>query len=320
MRAKRRSSCWAWNVAAFVVLASAALNSQTIPDESPLMQDWQRVAGGKMAFEVASVRLNKLDSVVKPNLALNTDDDPIPPGGRLVADFPLIVYISFAYKLPFTTQEMAAILAHEPRWVTSDHFVIEAKAPADATKDQMRLMMQSLLAERFKLKIHFETREMPVLAMVFAKPGVTGPRLRPHSEGLACGAKFTPPQEPSAPSVQPGGFIPECGAVAGTNGPNHTVLLGGRNVTMGAIASYLQTPSLYGRPVIDQTGMTGMFDFTLQWTPDNIAAEELDGQTQGDQAPDFIQAVREELGLKLVPRKAPVRTLAIDHIEMPTPN
>ena len=67
--------------------------------------------------------------------------------------------------------------------------------------------------------------------------------------------------------------------------------------------------------------MSGMFDFTLQWTPDNLAAETLDGQTsQGDQAPDFMQAVREELGLKLVPRKAPVQTLVIDHIEMPTPN
>lgn len=86
-----------------------------------------------------------------------------------------------------------AVHGHVPAWVTTDFFTIEAKAPtANQTKDQMRLMIQSLLAHRFKLAVHFEIRDVPVLALVQVEPGKLGPRLRPHSEGPACDAKIPP--------------------------------------------------------------------------------------------------------------------------------
>ena len=102
------------------------------------------------------------------------------PGGVFTADFPLETYIEFAYKLWLSPEQRKTMLANLPKWVGSDRYEIHAKAEGNPTKDQMRLMMQSLLAERFKLAVHFETQEVPVLAMTLIKPGKLGPKLTPH--------------------------------------------------------------------------------------------------------------------------------------------
>jgi uncharacterized protein (TIGR03435 family) len=107
---------------------------------------------------------------------------------RFSADFPLSIYIQFAYKLWLTNDQVHAMVANLPKWVATDSFVIQAKAPDDPTEDQMRLMVQSLLADRFKLAVHFETQLTSVLALVLAKPGKTGPKLLSHAEGPPCGA------------------------------------------------------------------------------------------------------------------------------------
>ena len=103
---------------------------------------------------------------------------------------PLLRYIVFAYRLNGTAGTGAAVRLfsraldlHVPDWVRNGRYDIEARAPGAATKDQMRLMMQSLLAERFKLTVHWETREAPVFALVEAKPGKLGPQLEPHPSG-----------------------------------------------------------------------------------------------------------------------------------------
>jgi hypothetical protein len=155
---------------------------------------WENASGGKMAFEVASIRVAKPGTFTPPNFALNIDDTSIPPGGRFLADFPLESYIEFAYTIMPAREQEPAMLAGLPDWVKTDHFVIQAEAPGSPTKDQMGLMMQSLLAERFRLAVHFEMRTKPVLALVFAKPGKTGSRIQPHSQGLPCDAKWTAPQ------------------------------------------------------------------------------------------------------------------------------
>jgi Protein of unknown function (DUF3738) len=141
---------------------------------------------GKISFDVASIRQSKRGTFTPPNFALDNGDSyaPFPdPGGHFTADFPLAVYIEFAYKLWLTPEQKDSMLAHLPKWVATDNFEIHAKAEANPTKDQMRLMMQSLLADRFKLAIHFETQQVPVLALVLEKPGRTGPKLRSHSAG-----------------------------------------------------------------------------------------------------------------------------------------
>src|ERR1022692_34137 len=82
--------------------------------------------------------------------------------------------------------QMDSMLAHAPKWVSTDSFEIHALANGIPTKDQMRLMLQSLLADRFRLQVHIVTVQVPVLALVLEKPGKTGPKLRPHSEGPPC--------------------------------------------------------------------------------------------------------------------------------------
>jgi len=273
-----------------------------------------------MEFEVASIHLGDPGKFIPPTFGLNIDDGPIPPGGHFKADFSLLAYIGFAYKLILTPEQHTAVLDHLPGWVRTQEFVIEAQAPvADATKDQMRLMVQSLLADRFKLAVHFETKDTPVLALILAKPNVLGPRLRPHAQGLACDAKWTRPADPNAPAVPPGGFLPKCGDVALDFDSDRTALLGARNVPMEHVAQYLPTVYRFGRPIVDQTGLTGTFDLSLNWAPDSNSAFRWDG---GDQlgGPEFLDALKNQLGLKLIPTHALVQTLVIDYVEQPSAN
>jgi bla regulator protein blaR1 len=275
-----------------------------------------------MEFEVASIHLGAPAKFTRPSFALSIDDAPIPPGGHFQADFPLPVYIEFAYRLLLAPEQRSAMLAHQPDWVRSQPFVIDAKAPtADATKDQMRLMLQSLLADRFKLALHFETREVPVLALVLVKPNTPGPRLRPHDQGLACDAPWTAPADRSAPTVPPGGFLGKCGLVAATSGPDHTILLGARDIDIANIALYLTTVYKFGRPVVDRTGLNGAFDFSLNWAPDANSGIRMSTADSSDaEGPDLYEALKNQLGLKLEPARAPVQFLVIDHVEQPSPN
>jgi uncharacterized protein (TIGR03435 family) len=285
------------------------------------MANWQQAAGGTMAFEVATVKPAEPGKRINANVGLNLDDDPIPPGGRLLVQGTLSALIDFAYKILSTSEQQEAMLAHLPKWVATDEFVVKAKAEGNPTKDQMRLMMQSLLANRFNLTLHFETQEMPALALVLDKPGKTGPRLRSHADGLSCNAKWTPPPDPSSPSVAPGGFLSSCGANALMFTPRRSILLGARDVTMGYIANYMPEWEDFGRPVVDRTGLVGTYDFSLDSIPDNNDASTPSANAQLDTGvPTFSEALKEQLGLKLKPTKARVRTVVIDHVEQPSPN
>ena len=195
------------------------------------------------AFEVASIKPSK--TFHPPNFPLDPGDAYAAVGGRFYADFPLIVYITFAYKLSLTRDQRDALTAALPKWAASDLFEIEARANGTPTKDQMRLMMQSLLAERFKLAVHFESRDMPLLALVLAKPGKLGPNLRPHEQGPACdsGADVFPRQ---------------CQVYARIRTAKGTVRDGSRNTTMEIFAGSLRE---LGRPVVDRTGLHGKIRF-----------------------------------------------------------
>ena len=245
-----------------------------------------------MAFEVASIRIGDPGKFMPPNFALNIDDTSIPPGGRFSADFPLEVYIEFAYKIMPAREQIEATLAHLPKWVATDRFVIQAKAEGNPTKDQMRLMMQSLLADRFKLVLHFETQDAPVLALSLKRPGRLGPRLRPHAEGPSCDNELTVPPDPGSPSVIPGGFMPVCGMFMAVSGPSHTVVLGARDITLRQIAEYLGSLGILGRPVVDQTGLGGGFDFSLNFMPARNRPQAPGASEQQDvDGPSLLEAV-----------------------------
>ena len=200
---------------------------------------------------------------------------------------------------------------------------IEARAPANATKDQMRLMMPALLAERFQLAVHFETPEVPVLAMTLVKPGKPGTGLRPHAEGPSCDA-------PASPNI-----FPATCYLAGQQFADGGQRKGsGRDLTMADIAGYLPSWGNLDRPLIDRTGLTGEYDFTVQWKPDpNVGGGRAipkmgsgpvvppaPASEPDSDGPSFTQALRNQLGLRLVSIRAPIETLVIDHVERPSEN
>jgi bla regulator protein blaR1 len=299
----------------------AAQDSAALLVQHQPVPAWQKAAGGSMTFEVASIHKAEPGPFLPPSFELGVEDTAIPPGGRFFADFALEDYIEFAYKILFTPEQRDALRAKLPLWARTDYFVIQAEAPGNPTKDQMRIMMQNLLADRFHLQVHFETRTEPVFALVLLQRGQPGPRIRPHVQGLPCNAKWVPPPDRTAPSVPPGGFMPECGFMQAIDGPNHTALLGARNATVEQVADYLPWILDFGRPVLDQTGLSGKFDFTLQFTPERRSSPEDSGAAPLDPTgPSLIEALRDQFGMKLQSTRAPVQILVIDHVEPPSPN
>ena len=280
-------------------------------------------AAAKMEFEVASVREDN-GPFVPPTFALSPDDAYIANTDALTADFPLSVYIEFAYKLWLTSGERHALYDPLPKWVTSQRYKIQAKADHPVTKQQMRLMMQSLLADRFGLKLHFEDKEMPVVLMTLARPGVLGPRLRPAS-GNTCDLPPGPFSRKGNPQTMSADEIPWTCNYTLIGRPERMTLGGARNTSMELIAKFLgNLGSSYGlsRPVVDETGLTGRYDFTMEFAqPPRPNAEPAADMAQSAPAgPDLLEAAREQLGLQFKPGKAVVSIPVIDHVQRPSEN
>jgi bla regulator protein blaR1 len=285
---------------------------------------WQAAAGGHMAFEVASVKLLKPGSRGRPpNFPLAGDgfttDSGENPHGRLSVAFPFPRYIEFAYKVTLNPELVRAMLARLPKWVDTDTIDIEAKAAGNPTKDQMRLMMQSLLAERLHLAVHYETQEMPVFALTLIKPGTWGPKLIRHADGPSC--EVSGPMERATGMSDPGAavFPNTCESQVSVPGKNGHIVQGARNTTMAVLAGFLSRMS--GRQVVDRTGITDRIDFRLEWTLESNGPGTPGVEVESDPyRVTFLEAVREQLGLRLTSTKAAVQTLVIDHIERPSEN
>jgi uncharacterized protein (TIGR03435 family) len=305
----------------------------------------QSPPAAKLEFDVASVRQNKSDD--KPSSTFSLDNgnvystvnkgDVFTPRGSYFAatNQPLWHYIAFAYNLSGTEElalrfnYFAGLSSKAPAWVTggfdvsADRFDITARSDGRPTKGQMRLMMQALLADRFKLMVHRETRQAPVFALVLVKPGQTGAGLVPHPASDTCGVESTAEgADDSASNVSaPRSVLKEvprvCGVIAHLpTGASGHIRFGGRGVTLSLLASSLPTMTgmaMIPRPVIDETGLSGTFDFTLDWVPEFNAPPDASG-------PNFREGLKEQLGLKLEPRQGPVDILVIDRVEHPSAN
>ncbi len=294
-----------------------------------------------LSFDVASVKQNKTEGSQHSNVPLDTgnvyqaidpSDSRSASGGYLVAtDQPLWRYIVFAYKLS-GTQELAlrfsyfdGLKSKAPGWVTggfdvsADRFDIEARAPERSTIDQMRLMMQALLADRFHLVVHHEVRDAPALGLVLAHLGATGPHLERHPISDSCSGPASQPHQPASASTSAavGEVPPLCGVIAHI--PSSTDAhssFGGRGVSLDLLATSL--PTMTGmatipRPVVNQTGLKGLYDFALHWNWSS------DPET-GDTAASFRGALKDQLGLELKPTHASVDILVIDQVERPSEN
>jgi uncharacterized protein (TIGR03435 family) len=193
-----------------------------------------------------------------------------------------------------------------PKWVGSQTYDIEAKVDgADAatleklSEDQSKLMFQSFLRDRFQLKAHWETKELPVLALVVAKGG---PKLQQAKPG------DTYPDGIKGPDGKPEGHA---GMMMWGRGR-----LTGQGIPIADMVPPL-TQEL-GRIVQDKTGLTGKYDIELRWTTDDAVP---DSRSASDSpGPSIFTAMQEQLGLKLESQKAPVEVLLIDHVEQPPPN
>jgi bla regulator protein blaR1 len=308
---------------------SAANSGSDHPNQVASSPSWQSAAGGHLEFEVASVKPSEPGSSPGANMSMNTGDYLKPTGGLFTANLPLVTYIAFAYKLSLDHEQGKLLLDSLPKWAATQMFAMHARASSgNPTKDQYRLMMQSLLANRFKLVSHIERRRVPVFALILVKPGTPGPNLRPHTSGPPCNVPASEKGSvPSPDSGTPAGgsdsFPFNCGSFNLLVRPNNMVLTGSRDVTIAALAMWLSglPPADRGRPVVDQTGLAGRFDFSLRWSfvpPDA-------SPTGNSNQPEFIgttleRALREQLGLYLKPTIAPVDFLVVDHIETPSPN
>ncbi len=221
---------------------------------------------------------------------------------------------------------------HLPEWVTTDSYHIEARTSTrNPTKDQMRLMMQSLLADRFKMEAHFEIREMTVFALALVKPGKLGPKLILHAGGPPCGSGDSANDAYGAYLY--GGraaigretretFPPFCDSVALIRKPGGMLMLGYRNATMEMLAGSLSGAVGQGRPVIDQTGLSGRYDFTMEWTltPNGPPRPDAGAAPPDTPGPTSVEALRDQLGLKVESTKGPVRILVIDRVARPSAN
>jgi uncharacterized protein (TIGR03435 family) len=284
--------------------------------------DWQKAAGGKMQFDVASVKQNK--SGLPPSGDPPSSNFPLgaagafsPTGGLLQAtNQPFLQYLIFAYKL--TSDQVQSVFAQVPKWADTNHYDIQARASGNPTKDQFRLMMQSLLADRFRLAAHYETKQEAVFGLVLARPGKIGPKLRLHPADAPCSNAGPPPGVSAA--LQTDGFPVQCGEIMHLQPSTPGGLrFGARNISMSMLATFFSAPNATGvnRPLADKTGLTGTVDFLVEFTPEVRPGVDFTPDPSG---PTFLEALKNQLGLKLDPAMGPVQVFVVDHIEQPSEN
>jgi bla regulator protein BlaR1 len=234
-----------------------------------------------------------------------------------------LLLIEQAYHLPLTFGSNVRIL-NEPDWITSNRYDVDAKiegslAPVmekltgQKRAEQMDLRLQSLLAERFKLKVHFEKRNLKVYALVVAKGG---PKLTPAKDLPPASitkqqiSSSPPPGIPRPEDMHKGTLV-----LPKEQGEELTAKI----QTLDDLARELQM-QIPGRVILNQTGLSGGYDYTMHWVREG-PADQQEGASQGNaEWPDIRTALREQLGLQLITPKAPIEVIVIDHIERPSPN
>jgi bla regulator protein BlaR1 len=252
-----------------------------------------QIPAAAQTFEVASIKRNA-DSSGRILVQM------LPGGGLRTSGATMKYLISLAYDVKFFQ------ISGGPRWIEGDRFDIVAKpehsaeaetVPGDprqvtepqyrTMKAQMRPRLQALLADRFQLELHRETREAPIYAMV---EGKGGPKLVPDDR---------------------------------REGKTAWGLSVGKGQLTGNVASLpmlvTALSNQLGRPVVDRTGLTGTFDFKLEWTPDTPRAADADSPPDSSGLSLFT-AIQQQLGLRLEARKGPVEMLMIDRVEKPSEN
>jgi uncharacterized protein (TIGR03435 family) len=256
-------------------------------------------------FEVASI---KPAGSQGPNMMR-----PLPNG--LTGTVPLKLMMSRAYAV------QSFQITGGPEWINSERYAINAKATGTPSHDQISLMLQSLLEERFQLKIHHETRELPMFNLVIARGG---PKLATSKEG-GCDDSTDPQPEPAGGRMAPPGSV--AAPLTRCGGLDVMLQVGGARMSGGKIpmSELVRMLSVVlGRTVVDRTGFTGTFDVRLDFLPDDstphLPPPPPDAASSNAMSPSIFSALPEQLGLRLEAAKGPVEVIVIDQVERPSVN
>jgi uncharacterized protein (TIGR03435 family) len=232
------------------------------------------------AFDAASVKASK------PGDSRGSTFQFTPGGGLMITNGTLRDIIETAYNVRDFQ------IPGGPGWLNSERYDISARSASDSTQTETRIKLQTLLAQRFQLRVHREMREVPVYALVAGRSG---------SKLVEAGA--------SVSERSTAGIRASCGHIAGTM------------ASMANLAVYLERQ--LRRPVVDRTGLSGRYNFQLDWAPDSGPCSmpaDAGAAVGSSDGPSIFTAVQEELGLKLESTKGPVEAVVVDHAQKPDEN
>jgi uncharacterized protein (TIGR03435 family) len=268
-------------------------------------------------------------------------------GGPGTSDPGQIIYTGSTVKsLLISAYGVKSYQVSGPAWIDTERYDIVAKVPQGAGKDDVKLMLQNLLADRFKLTLHREKKDLPMYALVAAK---NGPKLKESPPDDPAAKDPSDPVYPAAShealrqkvtedamrGMKDGAPMPP--PPPGGRGGTRMMVMNGRaqmsasKQTMAQFSEWLV--GQLDRPVVDQTGLTKNYDIALEYSPEGLGgpgpmggmlpppASEGGTATEPDAAPNLFAALQDQLGLKLEQKKGPVDLLVIDHLEkVPTEN
>lgn len=262
----RNAPVWKAMMAGILTVGAVSVSAQTPTPVKPMAKD------AHPSFAVATIKLHDPDS---NRGGFNAVGDRYMIGGRTVVSLMMYAYSIGQHQI-----------VGAPAWAGTERFDIEGKTdtPGEPSVHQQQEMLQKLLADRFGLRFHRETRELPVYAIQIAKGG---PKLKPAAH---------PDAEPDQD--------------ASSHGSEVTV-----TITSATMADFIMGMQFFlDRPLVDRTGIAGRHDFTLRYTYDEAHATDPNGP------PGVFTAIKDQLGLRLDAVKAPISVYAIDHVEQPSAN
>ena len=255
----------------------------------------QAQSAGKVEFEAASIKLAPPPDGHGTIVGMSGGPGSKDPSLIIGHNMNLAAMVTWAYDIPYF--QLVA-----PGWASDTRFLVTAKVPPGATREQTRVMLQNLLAERFLLKAHFDRKEMPVYELTVGKGG---PKFREASGEAPESGSGTQMKldERGFPILERPGWVGRGNKVRMWQ-PRMRMADFGRSIC-GEL----------GRQVVDATGLTGEYDIRMFWVQGNPAADDEEA------GPSLMRAVEEQLGLKLEAKKSIVDVLIVDHAEkMPTEN
>ena len=288
--------------AILLLCASIALGQQSNP---------------KLTFEVASIKPAAPQAMARLQGSVDGGPGTPTPGRIRFTDMPLRVLIMRAYGVQ-------SFQVSGPSWMDGQRFDVIAKVPDGATKEDAQIMLQNLLADRFKLKLHKGSKQAPIYELVVAKGGI---KIKEAAQTAAAPAEGAGGPPPGLPPKGKDGFLRtphgQLGIQAMVNG---RMRMQGDAVTMARLTDILGMA--LGRPVVDKTGLTGAYDVSLDFSPEGMGAgpkSPAPGEVGGnpaeaprdsnDSGPTIFTALQEQLGLGLESRKGPVDLLVVESVE-----